>query len=267
MEAGARAKGDILEIAELVEPSIAVIGKVGPAHIEYFKSMENIIATKTELLSSKNLKKAFVFENVGAFGGRIEPFGFNQDTKISNLNSTLDGISFELQINDKRESFHAPILGSFNAINITAAILVANELGMSIDEIREAVSKLPAVEHRLQRIDAGGKVILDDSFNGNVDGMSEAIALCKTYSGTKVIVTPGLVEANQSDNEKIADMINETFDLVILTGALNVKLYDEIIKKPRKIILQNKTELVSTLGKETKSGDLIYFANDAPSYI
>jgi len=267
VEAGARTRGDILEITELVEPHIAVIGKVGPAHIEYFKSIENIIATKSELLKSKRLQKAFVFENLGTKGDKIISFGYEQDTKISSVSATLDGIDFELFVNGANERFSAPVLGSFNAINISAAILIANELGMSIDEIKKAVAKLSSVEHRLQRIDSGGKVILDDSFNGNVDGMSEAIGLCSGFIGTKVIVTPGLVEANEADNRKIAGLINDTFDLVILTGSLNTKMYDEIITRPRKIVLADKTQLVELLARETKQGDLIYFANDAPSYI
>ena len=267
VEAGARRKGDIQEIAELVAPHFAVIGKVGPAHIEYFKSMENIIATKSELLKSKRLAKAFVFENLGLNGDLMVQFGFENGTKISNVKSSLDGTEFELDLDGQREGFRAPVIGGFNAINISAAILVARELGMSIDEIRIAVAKLSQIEHRLQRIDAGGKVILDDSFNGNIDGMSEAIKICSEYKGKKVIVTPGLVEANAEDNKKIASLINDVFDLVILTGSLNLQMYNELINRPQKIVLSDKSALVPTLAKETASGDLIYFANDAPSYI
>ncbi len=45
-EAGARQSGDIYDITTFIEPQIAVVGKVGEAHIEYFKSLKNIIATK-----------------------------------------------------------------------------------------------------------------------------------------------------------------------------------------------------------------------------
>ena len=41
------------------------------------------------------------------------------------------------------------------------------ELGMSIDEIKIALDEIDAVPHRLQKIVAGGKIIVDDSFNGN----------------------------------------------------------------------------------------------------
>ena len=40
-----------------------------------------------------------------------------------------------LKLDGKIEHFHAPILGNFNAINLTA-VLVSYYLGMSIDEIK-----------------------------------------------------------------------------------------------------------------------------------
>ena len=49
-------------------------------------------------------------------------------------------------------------------------------------------------------IDAGGKIILDDGYNGNIDGMLEGIRLCSLHEGRKVIVTPGLVEATPELN-------------------------------------------------------------------
>jgi UDP-N-acetylmuramyl pentapeptide synthase len=55
-------------------------------------------------------------------------------------------------------------LGEFNAMNILACIHVASVF-MSLDEIKKAVANLSGVNHRLQRIYAGGKLIIDDSFN------------------------------------------------------------------------------------------------------
>ncbi|MCG4586281.1 UDP-N-acetylmuramoyl-tripeptide--D-alanyl-D-alanine ligase, partial [Anaerosalibacter bizertensis] len=45
-EMGARYIGDIKEIAKLVHPKIGVITSIGPAHLETFKNIENIMKTK-----------------------------------------------------------------------------------------------------------------------------------------------------------------------------------------------------------------------------
>lgn len=263
-EAGARVKGDIEEIAMFLEPQICVIGSVGEQHIEYFKTLDNIIHTKMELLKSPKMDRGFVHESVP-----IKEY--DTITKFPNnlhiTNSTLDGIWFDVEVDGNLENFHAPILGSFNAINLTAVILVAHHLGMTITEIKKALETLPQVEHRLQKIEAGGKVIVDDSFNGNLEGMLEAVNICSTYAGRKVIVTPGLVESTDEANILLANAINEKFDYAIITGDLNSHLLSSNIDESKVFILKDKSMMETTLAEQTISGDLILFANDAPNFI
>ena len=170
-------------------------------------------------------------------------------------------------IDDKLEEFKTPLLGSFNAINLTACIYMAYELGMSVDEIKSALLKLDQVEHRLQKIEAGGKLIIDDSFNGNFEGMSSSYDLVSSYSGRKVIITPGIIESDEKSNIKLSKKIDEVFDIVIITGTLNAKTLYENINNAKKVLLKDKSKLEDILAKETKIGDLILFSNDAPTFI
>ncbi len=263
-EAGARERGDINEIAKLLNHHYAVVGKIGPQHIEYFKTLENIRNTKMEILNSKNLIKAFVHKSANVKpNDKVTIFG----DEIKNVKADLNGISFNLDINGENYTFKAPLLGAFNAINITAAILVAKELGLDMKTIQKRVSKLQGVEHRLQKMEAGGKIIIDDSFNGNIEGMISSYELISSYQGRKVIVTPGIIESTKEDNEKLAKKIDEIFDLVIITGKANAEILMQNIKNARKIILSDKSKMEELLAKETKAGDLILFSNDAPSFI
>ncbi len=259
VEAGAREKGDIKEIADLVKPDYAIIGKIGDAHLDYFKSIENIKNTKRELLESSKLKKAFIYKNAS----NQDDANIYDENQIVDLKADLSGLSFYIN----GVLYATPLLGAFNAVNILAAIKVAKELDVSDEQISVALAKMQPVEHRLQKIEANGKIILDDSFNGNFEGISEGIRLCATHSGYKVIITPGIVEVNSSVNEKIAQKINEVFDLVIITGEINSDILDKNITKPKKIILKDKTALTDILAKETSVGSVIYFANDAPNFI
>lgn len=263
VEAGARERGDILEIAKFLQHQYAVIGKVGPQHIEYFKTIENIYATKLEILASNRLKKAFLWDGLPIKEDeKFVKFGSN----IKNVQSSLDGISWDLQIDGKRYHFESPVLGVFNALNITAAILVARELGLEMDEIANAVKQLKPVEHRLQKIEANGKLIIDDSFNGNLEGMIASYELVKEYNGRKIVVTPGIVESDEASNVELAQKINEVFDLAIVTAKINQKLLLEHIKIPT-IVVEDKSQLQEVLAKNTKKGDLILFSNDAPSFM
>ena len=261
VEMGARGKGDIAEISLFVEPEYVVVGKIGPAHIEYFKTLENIRDTKMEITRSPKLKKAFIHTSANIPEPREDMEIFGDD--INNVNATLDGVSFELE----GRQYNSHILGAFNALNITAAIKVAQALEIDEDEIAKRVTTLEPTPHRLQKIESGGKIIIDDSFNGNIDGMMSAFELAATYTGRKVIITPGLVEVDDALNVKVAQKANEIFDLVIVTGELNYAIFKEHIAPQKLLKLESKSQMQTLLAQETKAGDLILFANDAPSFV
>lgn len=259
-EAGARQSGDIYEITTFIEPQTVVVGKVGEAHIEYFKSLKNIIATKLEIMQSPRLQKAFIHNSVtDEPHAKVTFFG----SGVTNPHATLNGTDFELD----GLTLHTDVLGEFQTMNIEVAVKIAKEFGMSDEEITKAVSELEPVEHRLQLIKAGGKLILDDGYNGNIDGMLEGVRLCSLQEGRKVIVTPGLVESSDELNMKLIDAINDVFDIVIVTGSLNATLFKKNIKVKNKIMLADKSVLTDVLATQTKAGDVILFANDAPNFI
>ena len=275
VEMGARGEGDIGEISTFVNPHYVVVGKIGPAHIEYFKTLENIRNTKMEILKSGRLKEAWVHEsarvkpesNVHTFGSKenldIRTKDLAPEYVIEDVKATLDSTSFTLG----GVRYSASILGAFNAMNLAAAVLVAKKLGLSDEQIQEGLSTLKAVDHRLQRIDAGGKVILDDSFNGNIDGMMASFDLVSTYEGRKVIITPGLVEVDDELNVQVAQRANEVFDVVIVTGDLNYAIFKDHVEADKLLKLATKGEMEAMLAEHTRPGDLILFANDAPSFV
>ena len=275
VEMGARGEGDIAEITTFVNPHYVIVGKIGPAHIEYFRTMENIRNTKMEILQTNRLKTAWIHEsamvkpeaNIHIFGENA-----NLDMKsnipapefvIEDIEATLDATSFTL--NGVRYS--ASILGAFNAMNLAAAVLVAKKLGLNDDTIQKGLSTLKAVDHRLQRIDAGGKVILDDSFNGNIDGTMASFDLASTYKGRKVVITPGLVEVDDDLNVQVAKRANEVFDVIVVTGELNYAIFKEYVDAEKLVKLSAKSEMENMLVEQTMPGDLILFANDAPSFV
>jgi UDP-N-acetylmuramoyl-tripeptide--D-alanyl-D-alanine ligase len=263
-EAGAREQGDIYDITTFLEPQVVVVGKVGLAHIEYFKSLQNIIATKLEIMKSPRLQCAFIHTSVtDEPHEKVTFFG----DEIQNVNATLDGTDFDMVLNDETLHLHTDVLGAFQTINIAAAVHIAKTFDMSDDEIVEAVRSLKLVEHRLQMIKAGGKLILDDGYNGNIDGMLEAVRLCSLHEGRKVIVTPGLVESSDELNLRLIEAINDVFEIAIVTGSLNSELFDKNLKVKNKIMLHDKSKIQELLAHQTRAGDIILFANDAPNFI
>ncbi|MCW1576284.1 UDP-N-acetylmuramoyl-tripeptide--D-alanyl-D-alanine ligase, partial [Campylobacter jejuni] len=262
-EAGARLKGDIDEITRFLQPHISIVGEIGNAHLEYFKSVENIRSTKLEALNSKRLEKAFLHSSTQKEEDKLISL---YDDKLSLIHSSLEGLEFKIDIENKSYDFKSQILGDFNAQNLCVCILCAHYLGIKLEKIQKQVLNINSVEHRLQVLSREPKFIIDDGFNGNFKGMSTSYELCKSYKGRKVLVSPGIVEVSEEENIKLAKIINECFDLAIISAQINAEIFKKELKI-KTIILKEKSQLVQTLAKETKNGDLILFSNDAPSFM
>lgn len=262
-EAGARLKGDIDEITHFLQPQISIVGEIGNAHLEYFKSVENIRSTKLEALNSKRLEKAFLHSSTQKEEDKLISL---YDDKLSLIHSSLEGLEFKVDIENKSYDFKSQILGDFNAQNLCVCILCAHYLGIKLEKIQKQVLNINSVEHRLQVLSREPKFIIDDGFNGNFKGMSTSYKLCKSYKGRKVLVSPGIVEVSEEENIKLAKIINECFDLAIISAQINAEIFKKELKI-KTIILKEKSQLVQTLAKETKNGDLILFSNDAPSFM
>ncbi|MCL1848754.1 MAG: UDP-N-acetylmuramoyl-tripeptide--D-alanyl-D-alanine ligase [Clostridiales bacterium] len=102
------------------------------------------------------------------------------------------------------------LLGKHNVLNIVAAVSVAvhlglgesHERGMGLYDLAVKISKLEPVAHRLQLLPPGGKYqIIDDAYNANPEGALEALEVLGSFPGYRVLVTPGLVELGEREEE------------------------------------------------------------------
>lgn len=258
VEAGARLRGDIDEIAKFINPQIVVIGQIGGAHLEYFGSVDEIRAAKLEALNSQRLSICIAHSSTN-----LNSKAVIYDKLISNIKSDLNGVEFDMSLGDKTSHFSAKLLGEFNSYNLGAALLASQAAGvknLNLDSVK-------SVEHRLQRIDAGGKLIIDDSFNGNLNGMIASYKLASKHNGRKILLTPGIIEGGSGVNIELSKVINEIFDLVVITSAINEFELRSHLKKPEVIRLLDKSKMSEFLASNTMSGDLILFSNDAPSFV
>ena len=120
-----------------------------------------------------------------------------------------------------------PLLGKANIENLTAAIIVAKELGVDKEAIVRASASMPQVEHRLQTINTAiGYTIIDDAYNSNPVGAKMAVEVLGqiTTGGRKFIITPGMIELGEKQVEKnvaFGKQIGEAVDVAIIVGHYN----------------------------------------------
>ena len=231
-EMGARNVGDIKELCDMVHPQFGIITSVGPQHLETFGSIENVKKTKFELADSlPEGGKLFLNgedENIAAYrqnvGNPIVSYGLSDrcDYYATDISASSRGTTFTAHgPGGITETFTAAMLGKHNVINIMGAIAICCELGIELSKLKPQIRKLESVPHRLQLLHRGAVTVIDDAYNSNPAGSRAAIDALGLFDGFKVLVTPGMVELGDRQDE-----LNKAFgayaagvcDYVVLVG-------------------------------------------------
>ena len=300
VEMGAYKRGDIRELCNLASPEIGILTAVGPQHLERFKSIENIAKGKYELIASLPSDGLAVFncdneicadladkrEQEGSPVRRYatEPFPVPSvsdkvNLTATNIRHTTEGLAFTahtgVDTSDIADAeIQTQLLGQHNVSNILAAIAVAIECGMTLEDIREAIINVEPVPHRLQLTSGAGNVtIIDDSFNSNPVGAKAALeVLTEIGAGKKVLVTPGMVELGEreyEENRRLGEQAADVCDLVILVGPTRTRPILDGLKaaeypSQQIIVALNLEEVKQHLATQVQAGDVVLFENDLP---
>jgi UDP-N-acetylmuramoyl-tripeptide--D-alanyl-D-alanine ligase len=93
---------------------------------------------------------------------------------------------------------------------------------MTQEQIKAGLAKTKPFEHRMQpRKLAGGAWVIDDTYNGNIEGLRAGLELLKALPGTrKWYVTPGLVD----QGPETVDVHRELGSLIAAAGPAVVVL-------------------------------------------
>lgn len=247
-EMGACEVGQIKELCDFVHPKYGILTRVGVAHLESFKTEENIQKTKFELIESLpsdgigilNMDDPKQVSYKLKNNCKIKWIAIdNKDADLvaSNIKGTYTGMSFDIAFKNEKKKYklETKLLGRANVYNILAAVMLAKELGMSMDEIVTGVKGINTIEHRLEMKKQGSLNIIDDAYNSNPIGAKMAVETLGLMPGKKVIITPGMIELKDKQydlNFEFGCQIADVCDLVILVGKNQTKpIYDGLISK------------------------------------
>ena len=271
-EMGARKKGDIAELGEMVKPDFALFTGVCNQHIQTFGCLDEVYAekrrifdyTKQTVVCSSSLKTRANGE---------EKALFIDETQIEDIQYRAKETKFTLSVQDEKIEVSTKLLGRSAVENIQLCVTLATKLGLTATEIANGIAKLQPIPHRLQLVEENGVYILDDGYNSNAVGAEIAVQALVRFDGGKCIVTPGIVECGALE-EEINRTLGETIaranlDRVILVGQTLVGAVksgyigaggDESKLFVEKTLDDAKTNLSSWV----QTGDAVLFLNDLP---
>lgn len=287
-EMGAYVKGEINGLCKLVNPKYGIITSIGTAHLETFGSEKNILDAKMELIEylpsdgvgvlNKDDEKQKNYKIKKKEHAKILWIGIDNtdvDVGASNIVCSYKGTSFDVTFkgDKKKYRFETKLLGRHNVYNILSSLALGYEFGISIKELQQAVKTVKPVEHRLEIKKLGNIYQIDDAYNSNPVGSRSALDVLSLMDGTKVVVTPGMVELGPREDEynrEFGREISKVADKVILIGEKKTKAIKEGLKSEKYneddiYVLNDVRDAYVLINKfKTKKDLYALFENDLP---
>ena len=203
-EMGANHVGEIAYLTTLVPPDLAVVLKVGVAHLGEFGSAERIAQAKAEIIHGLlpggtailNADDEHVAAMSGIAPGDIVWFGLSDaDAPFVTARNVrcdeLDHPSFTLCCGGESADVTLGICGQHNVMNALAAASVAARLGMPIGDVADGLSNVTGISPHRMAVSTVSKsqmefTLIDDSFNANPDSMKAGLdGLLRWKSGAE----------------------------------------------------------------------------------
>lgn len=225
VEMGAYRKGEIKQSTKIVSPDIAVVTALSQQHVSLFGSVEKLYQAKFELIdglkddgvaifngddekcqmmSRETSKEKVFFFKKNSEGLKFDKFKMNTDQLSSEdnnlyISNVIDlGDVLDVQIRYKGEiyRFKVGLKEERFTINLAAAILVALQLGMTMDDIITKISSWNySVEYLKVHKGINESLIIDDGKTSNKEGFLLALDyLNNKFEGNKWVMTQGIIE-------------------------------------------------------------------------
>ncbi len=258
IEYGEGAPGDIARFADMTHPDIGIITGLAPNHLDGYKTLQ---AVQDDLYSLGNYvpqDQLYLFSDYN-IRPVIEP-------KIS-----IIGMEFGVKLGGKVVDFETALVGRHLLGSLSLCITLADKLGLSVEQIKAGVAATKPFEHRMQPRAMHGAWIIDDTYNGSLEGFRAGLELLAELPATrKIYVTPGLVDQGE-ETERVHTEIGQLIakakpDRVVLMQNSVTEFIKAGMTKAgfnRELIIEsNPLQFYTNLDQTLAAGDLILMQND-----
>ncbi len=212
---------------------VAIVTNIDPEHLDHFKTFEAVQQAFRDFIENIPFYGFAVMcidhPVVQSMVGRIEDrriitYGQNPqaDVRLIALDHEGGGSTFGVVFRQhgrphEIRNLALPMPGNHNALNATAAIAVAHELGISDDAIRKALASFGGVRRRFTRTgDWNGVTIIDDYGHHPVEIAAVLRAARESYKGKVIaVVQPHRYSRLQSLFEEFCTCFNDADAVVV----------------------------------------------------
>lgn len=272
LEAGIDKFNEMDEISEILKPDIVVITMIGTAHIGTFQTKENIFLEKAKLINYIQGIKTVIVNGDDEYLSKLSPNERFHVEKISvdnvdNVETFENSLVFESRIYGDKLKITINQIGDHNIYNCLMAIQVAQLFQLKKENIIQGIANYKNFKGRLEKIEINGITIIDDTYNASGESMrSGLITVNRLKANRKFAILGDALDLGIKADEihaKIAEVFSITkYDYLFTIGvkANIISNYAKnYLKEERIKHFSNNEDLITTLLKLIKKGDILYF--------
>jgi UDP-N-acetylmuramoyl-tripeptide--D-alanyl-D-alanine ligase len=236
VEIGTNHPGEVEALCRIARPTVGIVTNVGSAHLEGLGSVEGVAREKSALFASLpqeglavlNLDCRFAELLRSSASARVISYSVEgRGEGAGDLNALRPlfhsgGTTFTL----RGREITSPLLGTHNIHNLLAALAACLGLGLTLDELLPAVSRLEGGRRRMERLELEGVVVFDDTYNANPESARAGVrVLCGLHGhARRVLVLGDMLElgarAPELHHAIGRDAAAAGVDLLVLVGDL-----------------------------------------------
>lgn len=200
-------------------------------HLDYHKNMEDYFNAKKMLFFNHLKDNGIAIINVDDNYGeklyeelkdkKIKGFSFNKKTDYACAILKMDNKGLDVGIWTKNFSdvISSSLKGKFNAYNIVGAYIVALELGLSSEDIKEGIKALKKVPGRLEEVPnaCGLNVFID--YAHTPDALENVLKTIRDFSKGRIITVFGCGgDRDKSKRAPMGKIASTLSDITIITS-------------------------------------------------
>lgn len=275
IEFGEFKSGDIASMSQMIKPDLAIITGYAPNHLDSYGSEEELKKDLASIQDYVDLDHIYV-ENTVAEKLAIDPKTYTKNNilgwRVESIEISIDSTTFTITKGDKKEVLQVGLIGAHLVPIIVLSCVIALEYsGLQWGDIRQALLQLKPHPHRMQPRLVNGAWIIDDTYNGNIEGVRAGLdLLASLHAKRKTYVTPGLVEQGDKTEQvhtEIGKLIAESNPDRVILMENSVRSFVEMsLKKAgysgEVVIEQSPKSYYESLEHRLAVGDLVLMQND-----
>ncbi len=219
---------------EGIEFDIGIFTNLTHDHLDYHGDFEHYKGAKKLLfedyLMRSTKEKKFAILNIDdptvrefAISGHIETISYSikgyADAYVTRCAEDISGLTLDISIMGRRVTLKSPLIGTFNASNILAAVLYGYATHMPYEKVREGIETLAGVPGRLERVANDRRASIFVDYAHTPDALENVLTLLNGLRKGRLIVVFGCGgDRDKAKRPVMGGIASRLADTVIVTS-------------------------------------------------